>query len=426
MNEDKTRENNPVGETAPASTEAAVPAKKKGFLRTAFTAAAEIGAGAAIMWSIKACTAAACASLVATPAIGIVTSALVVGALSPLVRYGIKLAMTSKKERANVEKLTLKKYFRQAAMSTAFGAVGAGLNYYFDDITAFVKDTFSSGNVPTVDKQTATGVITQPATPSVTEPQTLAASPTPATEAPAASAPPDTEAAAPAPEPTAPLTSLERMQELANNPDVSDKVKAVLERVDSPNKRVSAQAIKDLGYFAYNGLGGVPKDQSLAVELFKQAAEAGNMQAKIDLALMEFHGNPAAGVPRDVEGSLEKLEELAKKSRVADRILGDLVGPQAPIVEPHATFTPAAPPSPAEVPTPSVPAQSGVEEVIPVTSTPAAESAPVSGGLKDCIRQVYNGAVSYLCSLTTDKPVEVGQKFLVPRGSPMHPAMNLN
>lgn len=434
MNENKTAGQSPANGAAPSSTEALAPvARQKGFLKTAFTRAAEIGAGAAVMWVIKACTAAACASLLAAPATGIIISAVVVGTMSPLVRHGVKLAMASKEDRANIEKLTMKKYLKQAAISTAFGAAGAGVHYYFDDISSYLKDIFFKGSALPVVNHTMTGAITPP----VAEPQApaLNAPATPAAPEITTSAAPEAEPASPAatPEPAAPaLSSLERMQELGKNSNVSDKVKAVLERVDSPNKRVSAQAIKDLGYFAYNGLGGVPKDQSLAVELFKQAAEAGNIQAKIDLAAMEFHGNPAAGVPRNVEGSLEKLEELAKKSKIADRILGDLVGPQAPIAEPHAAFIPEATPAPAEIvapatsaPAPSLPA---VEDFVPPTPAPVleAEQATVKGGLKSCISHVYNGVVHYLCSMTTNQPVQVGEKFFVPRGSPLHPAMNIN
>lgn len=104
------------------------------------------------------------------------------------------------------------------------------------------------------------------------------------------------EAAAPAPVAEAiPVaapcpTPMQSFAALIDGHTVSDRVTDALARAESTNARVAAQGVKDLAFFANNGFDGVPKDGGVALDLFRQAAEAGNTQAKIDLLYMQYHG----------------------------------------------------------------------------------------------------------------------------------------
>ena len=51
----------------------------------------------------------------------------------------------------------------------------------------------------------------------------------------------------------------------------------------------NAQAIKDLAFYLYNGIN-VSKDKALAYDLYTMAADMGNLQAKVDLTYIGYHG----------------------------------------------------------------------------------------------------------------------------------------
>jgi hypothetical protein len=72
----------------------------------------------------------------------------------------------------------------------------------------------------------------------------------------------------------------------------------------------SAQGVKDLGYFLFNGFDGVAENKELAVEFFKCAAEQGNVQAQVDLAYAQYHGLGTAAQP---EQALNAMKEIGSK-----------------------------------------------------------------------------------------------------------------
>ena len=70
----------------------------------------------------------------------------------------------------------------------------------------------------------------------------------------------------------------------------------------------NAQSVKDLAAFFLNGTDGLPKDPTLGVELLKGAAEAGNVQAQVDLAYLQYHG--LHGVEGGKDAALAAMQEI--------------------------------------------------------------------------------------------------------------------
>ncbi|AEP08811.1 SEL1-like repeat protein [Micavibrio aeruginosavorus] len=70
----------------------------------------------------------------------------------------------------------------------------------------------------------------------------------------------------------------------------------------------NAQGVKDLAAFFLNGTDGLPKDPALGVELLKGAAEAGNVQAQVDLAYLQYHG--LHGVEGGKDAALAAMQEI--------------------------------------------------------------------------------------------------------------------
>lgn len=78
---------------------------------------------------------------------------------------------------------------------------------------------------------------------------------------------------------------------------VSASVKDAMHRISSENPRVAAQAVKDMAYFMYNGIGGVDMDKEKAMDYFHKAAEMGNGQAIKDLAYIASLTDPSVENP---------------------------------------------------------------------------------------------------------------------------------
>ncbi len=68
------------------------------------------------------------------------------------------------------------------------------------------------------------------------------------------------------------------------------------------------QATKDLASNMFNGIGMKRRDQALAIDLYRVAAQGGNNQAKMDLAYIEFHG--LGGLQADRDGALARMREV--------------------------------------------------------------------------------------------------------------------
>ena len=121
-------------------------------------------------------------------------------------------------------------------------------------------------------------------------------------------------------------TPMESFGALINGHTVSERVTDAIARAGSDNARIAAQGAKDLAFFAFNGFDGVPKDATVAAGLFQQAAEAGNVQAKIDLLYMQFHGlggvtaNPSAALSAMNDIGTPRAEMFVQQWGGADKI----------------------------------------------------------------------------------------------------------
>lgn len=118
--------------------------------------------------------------------------------------------------------------------------------------------------------------------------------------------------AAPAP---VEVSAIDKFAIAVSTQPVTAEVAQAMARTASESAAVSAQATKDLAYYTFNGLGGVAKDQVLAVELFNQAAAAGSTQAKVDLAYIQYHG--LGGVAADKAAALASMQELPGQKAAA-------------------------------------------------------------------------------------------------------------
>lgn len=112
------------------------------------------------------------------------------------------------------------------------------------------------------------------------------------------------------------VTPVEQFNTLIDGHQVSAQVTDAMHRAASTNARVAAQGVKDLAFYAHNGFGGVPKNPNVAVELFKQAADAGNVQAKVDLLYMQHHG--LDGIPADKTASLGAMKDITHNARAGE------------------------------------------------------------------------------------------------------------
>jgi len=103
-------------------------------------------------------------------------------------------------------------------------------------------------------------------------------------------------------------TPMESFAKLIEGQPVSERVTDALARAGSSNAAVAAQGTKDLAFFAFNGFDGVPQSDTVAAGLFQQAAEAGNVQAKIDLLYMQYHG--LGGVTANPSAALSAMNDI--------------------------------------------------------------------------------------------------------------------
>lgn len=167
-----------------------------------------------------------------------------------------------------------------------------------------------------------------------------------------------------------------------------------------------------------------------AVELLQKAAEAGNAQAKIDLAIMEYRGNVAGGIPANPEAALDKMVALEKVSDRAADIVNKWIGsgaftPPAEAAVPS-TVVPAVTSAPVEAVTVTSPGPVGTVDVTAATPTaepaPAVAPAPVAPPAPtpqaDGCKVVFDDAISMVCNGDTD--LQVGDRVVVP-GNPFSP-----
>ncbi len=253
----------------------AAPAKTYGRskLRTAFNIAANIGVGAAATFGTKLAVGTLLASF-AVPALAtLVVSSVAVGAAATLACH-VMQNRALKKRGEEKKKLFSKKNAVVFATSGGFALVGGALFLGFEEQ---IKGFFS--NAYTTVSDLVAGKPEPVAAPIV-----------------------DTAVV-----PVVP-TLEDKVATAVNSANVTSEVKEAFARSASANPVAAAQGTKDLAYYSFNGIGGMPKDQTLAVELFNKAADAGNVQAKVDVAYIQYHG--LAGVTADKQAALAAMSEL--------------------------------------------------------------------------------------------------------------------
>lgn len=270
-------DNKPAAGEGPAPTQG----KHRKYLMIAFNIAAGAGVTAAAKMAAASLMTWACAPALAT----LVVSSLAVGtAMTVFCHLGQRRA--AKKNGTAAPEFFAKANAKIFAKSSFFALVGGALFLGFDDaVQQCIGSTPAQADLP----PPAVVPVEQPApvvTP-IAEPPAIEAAPVPAVTC-------------------APV--LERAADALKDHAVSDRVQDALDRASSTNARVAAQGAKDLAFFAFNGFDGVPKDPTLALELFQKAAESGNAQAQIDLLYMQFHG--IAGVPADPQHALAAMENM--------------------------------------------------------------------------------------------------------------------
>lgn len=195
-------------------------------------------------------------------------------------------------------------------------------------------------------------------------------------------------AAAPAAEPVAaatyePIDPIESAMGLLNSHEVTGKA---VHAIETAIHNTTPQNVKDAA------LALLGQHDDVAVELYQKAADAGNVQAKIDLAFLKFHG--LHGVAADPQAALDTMKEI--KSPVAREFVAQWTGAHPSAVPPvhvieqaSASAAPVAPVAPAvsgaAVPAVNIAANIPADAQAPqttaiagdtVTANPDAELAP--------------------------------------------------
>lgn len=290
---------NDVLTVAPAAeqTEDAAPAKKYGRGKRALSIAFNIVAGAAAAAAAKSIVAVPMAMMSAPAVATLLVSSFAVGAAMTVMCHAGQ-TYSAKKKGVEGPKFWTKQNRNTFLKSSGFALIGGALFMGFGEVVdKFFGPTPDATPTPEV-KPEPTPVIATPepaADPVIAQP---VVTPAPATE---------TVIAAPVVVPCP--TPMESFTSLIDGQNVSDRVTDAIARAGSDNARVAAQGAKDLAFFAFNGFDGVPKDATVAAGLFQQAAEAGNVQAKVDLLYMQYHG--LGGVTANPSAALSAMNDIA-------------------------------------------------------------------------------------------------------------------
>lgn len=290
---DVANSNNPLTPVADAAdntaeTTADAPAEEKpryGRGKKALRIAFNIAAGAAAAAAAKSIVAVPMAMMSAPAMATLIVSSLAVGAAMTVMCHAGQ-TYSAKKKGLEGPKFWTKQNRNTFLKSSGFALIGGALFMGFGEV---VEKFFPS----TPDAAPA-------ATPEVSKPE-----PAPIVAEPAPEPAAEPVVAAPLPCPT----PMESFASLIDGHTVSERVTDAMARAGSDNARVAAQGAKDLAFFAFNGFDGVPKDASVAAGLFQQAAEAGNVQAKIDLLYMQYHG--LGGVTANPSAALSAMNDIA-------------------------------------------------------------------------------------------------------------------
>ncbi len=287
--------NDNAAEASPAATVAAPGiSRKKKILSAVFNMAA----GAAVTAVVKAAVVATMTWAAAPAVATLLVSSLAVGIASATFCH-IGQVNAAKKNNTIAPKFWSKATAKTAAKSSAFALVGGALFLGFHE--GIIQNWLGFGHhaatvpavVPPVPVEHVAPVV---AAPVVVPVEHLA---------PVVAAPVVVHCASP----------VEQFTDLIKGHHVSAQVTDAMHRAASGNAHVAAQGAKDMAFYAQNGLGGVPKDPNVAVELFKQAADAGNVQARVDMLYLQHHGLDT--IAADKQSSLSAMKDIAHNSRAS-------------------------------------------------------------------------------------------------------------
>jgi hypothetical protein len=294
---------------------AAAPAPgKKGWAKKAFNFAVKMGVGAAVSAALKT-TAIVGAGIAGAPAWAtILVAGLAVGVGATLVHnhYERKAQKAEGKElskyfsAAHGKELVSKKSLKTFGISTVAAVAGSML---FIGLSEGIIQGWWNSLTGAAAPDVTPPVVVAPVVAPVVVPEPVA----PPVEV--AVAPPVEAAPVVAPVVVPCVTPVEQFNTLIDGHQVSAQVTDAMHRAASTNAKVAAQGVKDLAFYAHNGFGGVPKNPNVAVELFKQAADAGNVQAKVDLLYMQHHG--LDGIPQNKGAALAAMQDIKGSARAA-------------------------------------------------------------------------------------------------------------
>ncbi|MDB5491712.1 MAG: hypothetical protein JWO78_1561 [Micavibrio sp.] len=393
----------------------------------------ETGAGMAVNSVFKIGAATLCTTSLLGSASTIVLLGVAAGAGAAATRYGVSYLRADEEARKN---FSAKELRSKMLWGAGFGILGNTLGSYvahhmhcFGGKLFASNDTFIATHKPEITAgmdghvaNAAPAILppsaeTAPSAPSPVSTPAAAAAPAPVTPdssvasattvppAPAAPGAADAIIAA-VPARIVPVSPLDAIKDYAaQHSDISARLKDALSRADSTNVRIRAQALDDIAVYA-------PKELRVqAYELLQKSASMGNLKARADLITMEFYGNKALGIKADPESAVDKMVELAKRSKFAAKMVDQWIGnPSGPVAAPVAEhfnipagttqvtpvdittpeitqpITPASvidqptgvSPVEASVPAKDVIATPPAEPVAPPAATPVAAAAPAS------------------------------------------------
>ncbi len=299
-------------------TASAAQTPKKGFLGKVFNFAVKAGIGFGVSAALQT-GAVFGATLAGAPVWATMLIAGVsVGIGSTLVQDAFKRRGLSKQggelttyfSKAHLKELTSKESRKVFGISTVAALVGSALYFGFENgiiqngWNALMGHSTTAVVVPPVVHQAPVVqavphvAATAPVQPVVAMPVApvqpvvpTPVAPVPHTVAPVVAAPPVHHAVAPVVAPVHCLTPMQQFNNLIQGHHVSAAVHNAMHRAAlTNNPHVQAQGIKDLGFYAQNGLGGVPKNGNVALQLFTQAAHEGNKQAMRDMLYLQHYG----------------------------------------------------------------------------------------------------------------------------------------
>lgn len=303
---------NPVADQVAAETPAP---GKKSFLKKAFNFAVKAGLGAGVSAIMKSAALAA-AGLGGAPVWATVLISGAAVGLGATLFHDFMERRELKKEgkeltpyfsKAHGKKLVSKKSLTTAGISTVAAIAGSMLFMGFHEGIIQGWWNHLTGHAP------AALPVAPAVAPVIAPPVEHVAAPVVAPPVEHVAAPPVVVA------PVHCVTPIEQFNTLVDGHHVSAQVQNALHRVSSANPRVHAQALKDLAYYAHNGFGGVPKNPNVAVELFKQAADAGNLQSQVDMTYLQHYG--LDGVHADKAASAATMKGLAAHSHRASELV---------------------------------------------------------------------------------------------------------